>query len=114
MVSLSANWNTAKKAMGKIGVDTAVFNQSFTSSLDDFEKARRKYDEIGGKDPQKLDDARSKLKAKKTKAKGIAGQYGNTIQYLYKHATDTKQKSVLDDAGTTMMGIINAINSTAV
>ena len=113
-MSLTSNWNDAKKAMGKLSVDLKVFSKDFGSALDDFERARKKYEDGSGKDPKKLDVARADLKAKKSKAKAIAGTYGESIQYLYKHATDSKQKSVLDDAGTTVMKIINAINATPV
>jgi hypothetical protein len=110
-VSLSSDWNIAKKAMDKVGVDVKLFKKDFSSTLDDFERAKRKYEEAGGKDPKKLDTVLSELKIKREKAKSVAGVYGDSIQYLYKHATDSKQKSVLDDAGTTVMKIILAIKA---
>jgi hypothetical protein len=108
-MSLRSQWDTAKNGMSSAGVKVSVFSKDFGGTLDAFEKADKAYQAAGGGDPAKLDKAKATRKAAAGSAYNIGGEYGRNIRYLEDHATDAKQKTAIQKAGTALMPIMNTL-----
>ena len=112
MAQFRIAWQERKSSLQAAGVKTSLFAQDLGPKLDGFEAAVGNYDRTRAKtersDP-KLVPLANAVRQACTGLLPIAVKYEEQLNYLMEHATDPRQKPVLENAESWLLKLMETV-----